>query len=338
MGVALIKKIHNHYCHIGREQIKSKISPYFTFKNMTTHIKESCKKCTICIKNKTRGQEKFGLMSHLGPAEKPFEIVSIDTIGGFGGSRSTKRYLHLLTDHFTRYAYILTSQTQSARDFTKLVENVIKSYKIEIILADQYPGINSTEFKEFLQEKGIKIIFTSVDTPFSNGLNERLNQTMINRIRCKYNEGETKTAWTTIAHECTKRYNETVHSVTKFSPKYLLEGDDVKILPKELDKEHKDLKHDREIAFTNSQRSHNYNKKLFDKSRVEYEFKIGEKVFVENGNKLNRKKLSEIRSGPFEILEKISKCIFKISAGYKKAESNLFHVSKLLPAPKDEIR
>lgn len=336
MGIALINKIHNYYCHIGREQVKSKLSPYFTFKNITAHIREICKKCTTCIKNKTRGQGKFGLMSHLGPAKRPFEIVSIDTIGGFGGSRSTKKYLHLLTDHFTRYAYILTSQTQSAKDFTKLVENVIKSYKIDIILADQYPGINSSEFKEFLKTKNINIIFTSVDTPFSNGLNERLNQTLVNKIRCKYNEKETKTAWTTIAHECTKLYNETVHSVTKFTPKYLLEGEDVSILPQELKKEHRDLNNDREIAFKNSQASHIYNKKLFDKGRIEYEFKIGQEVYVENGNKLNRKKLGEIRSGPFEILEKISQCIFKVSAGYRKAESNLFHVSKLLPAPQEE--
>ncbi|VVC30482.1 Hypothetical protein CINCED_3A012389 [Cinara cedri] len=46
-----------------------------------------------------QSQAKYGLMSQLGPATKPFEIVSIDTIGGFDGRRSTKRYLHLLVDH-----------------------------------------------------------------------------------------------------------------------------------------------------------------------------------------------------------------------------------------------
>jgi hypothetical protein len=107
----------------------------------------------VCIKNKSRGQKKFGLMSQLGPAKKPFEIVSIDTIGGFGGSRSTKKYLHLLVDHFTRYAYVLTSKTQNARDFIKLVTNVTETDKIGIILSDQYPGIDSKEFKEFLDEK-----------------------------------------------------------------------------------------------------------------------------------------------------------------------------------------
>lgn len=129
-------------------------------------------------------------MSHLGPARKPFEVASIDTIGGFGGSRSTKKYLHLLVDHFTRFAYILTSKTQNSSDFIKLTENILKDYQIDILLTDQYPGINSKEFKDFLKEKNITMIFTAVNAPFSNGLNERLNQTLVNKVRCAINEKE----------------------------------------------------------------------------------------------------------------------------------------------------
>lgn len=91
LSVKFIKKIHEHYCHIGIEQMKNKISPFYTSKNLLPNIKKICKNCTICIKNKSRGQDKYGLMSHLGPEEQPFEIISIDTIGGFGGSRSTKK-------------------------------------------------------------------------------------------------------------------------------------------------------------------------------------------------------------------------------------------------------
>lgn len=92
-------------------------------------------------------------MSHLGPAKRPFEIISIDTVGGFGGSRSTKKYLHLLVDHFTRYAWIETSRTQSANDFIKLVGRITKDDKIGMALTDQYPGINSKEFKDFSGRK-----------------------------------------------------------------------------------------------------------------------------------------------------------------------------------------
>ena len=332
-SLKLIEKVHNQYCHLGIKQMENKIKPFYAAKNLTYNIKKICNNCEICIKNKSRTKFKIGLMSHLGPATRPFEIVSIDTIGGFGGNRSTKKYLHLLVDHFTRYAYIVTSKTQSANDFIKLIKQIPQNKKIEMILSDQYPGINSKEFKQFLNQEEIPIIFTAVNAPFSNGLNERLNQTLVNKIRCKINEGKNKRAWTNIAQECTKSYNETEHTVTTFSQKYLMEGKDINILPEELQEQKtlEDLQKDRQIAFQNTLKSHNYNKKIFDRNREDYDLKIDDLVFVENGNKLNRKKTDELKMGPFKILDKISNVIFKIDTGHKKTESNLFHITKLIP-------
>lgn len=335
----IIKEVHKEWCHIGVKQMQRKISSKYTAKNLTRNIKEVCRSCKICIRNKSRGQSKFGLLSQLGPATKPFEIMSIDTIGGFGGSRSTKKYLHLLVDHFTRYAFILTSKTQSANDFIKLVGNVLDMGKIEMILTDQYPGINSKDFKEFLEEADIKLIFTAVDTPFSNGLNERLNQTLVNKIRCRINEkGRKRKAWTTIARECVDKYNRTEHTVTSFTPKYLMDGTDTSILPEEIreDKNEEDWTKDRGEALRRSIKSHDYNKKLFDENRKLFEFNVGDRVYIENGNRLNRKKLDEIRVGPFTIIEKISNSIYKIKTGRRRSEEGLFHSTKLIPISKME--
>lgn len=192
LSIKLIRDIHREWCHTGIRQTMNRICPHYTSKNLTESIKKICKNCETCKKNKTRGQSKFGLMSHLGPATEPYEIMSIDTIGGFGGQKSTKKYLHLLVDYCTRFAFILTSRTQNATDFIKLAQNVLETDKIGTILTDQYPGINSNEFKEFLEEKNVKLIFTAMNVPFSNGLNERLNQTLVNKIRCKINENEKK--------------------------------------------------------------------------------------------------------------------------------------------------
>ena len=334
-SIKLLKNIHENLCHIGINQMQKTISPLYIARNLTKNIRKACRECEICTRNKSRGQYKFGFMSHMGPATKPFEIMSIDTIGGFGGSRSTKKYLHLLVDHFTRYAFILTSKTQSANDFIKLVSSVSETEDIGMLLTDQYPGINSKEFKEFLKEQDITLVFTAVNTPFSNGLNERLNQTLVNKIRCKINENGNKKAWTTIAHECVTKYNETIHSVTCFAPSYLLYGTDITILPKELKREktHNDWVRDRTTALQNTIKSHNYNKTQFDKNRKFHEFNVGDMVYVENGNRLNRKKLEELRIGPLQIIEKVSKSIYRIDTGHKKTESNLFHVTKLVPIP-----
>ncbi|XP_070170869.1 uncharacterized protein [Polyergus mexicanus] len=182
------------------------------------------------------------------------------------------------------------------------------------------------------------MVFMAVNAPFSNGLNERLNQTLVNKIRCKINEKEKKIAWTTIAQECVNKYNDTEYSVTGFAPRYLLDGTNVTVLPNELKlkKSERDLLKDRKIALENMKKSHNYNKKLFDKSRKNYEFNVGDTVYVENGNKLNRRKLDELKIGPYEIVEKISHSIYRINTDHRKSESNLFHITKLIPTPREE--
>lgn len=334
-SIKLLKEVHKNFCHIGIGQMQKTISPHYTAKNLMNNIKKVSRSCETCIKNKSRSHDKFGFMSHLGPAKKPFEIISIDTIGGFGSSRSSKKYLHLLVDHFTRYAFILTSKTQNANDFIKLITNITETEDIGILLTDQYPGIDSKEFKEFLKDKQIMLVFTAVNAPFSNGLNERLNQTLINKIRCTINENKKKRAWTTIAKECANKYNDTNHSVTGYPPSYLLYGTDVTVVPNELKqgKSNNDWINDRKIALENTIKSHDYNKTLFDKNRKYYEFNVGDMVYVENGNKLNRKKLDELKIGPFKIINKISKSIYRIDTGHKKTESNLFHITKLIPVP-----
>lgn len=239
-----------------------------------------------------------------------------------------------MVDHFTRFAYTLCSKNQLAQDFIRLIEKVPKENAIEILLADQYPAISSKEFKNHLKEKNIELILTAVDAPFSNGLNERLNQTLVNRIRCMLNNDGKKKAWSKTAGECVKAYNQTVHTVTGFSPIYLMNGESTDLLPPELkiiNDRSKNLEQDRKIALLRSKKSHEYNKTLFDKNRIKHDFQKGDMVYVTNGNKLNRRKMDEIRIGPFEIEEKISDSIFKINTGSGRKSMGLYHVTKLIP-------
>lgn len=59
----LINKVHEHFCHIGINQIESKIRPFYTAPNLLTNIKLICRQCEVCIKNKSRLNRNYGLMS-----------------------------------------------------------------------------------------------------------------------------------------------------------------------------------------------------------------------------------------------------------------------------------
>ncbi|GBP11657.1 hypothetical protein EVAR_77780_1 [Eumeta japonica] len=65
------------------------------------------------------------------------------------------------------------------------------------------------------------------------------------------NESNGKGNWSKVAEECRNRYNETNHSVTGFSPKYLLSGESTDLLPNELKERQlltKSLEEDRKVA------------------------------------------------------------------------------------------
>lgn len=95
------------------------------------------------------------------------------------------------------------------------------------------------------------------------------------------NEEENKgKAWTSIAHECIEKYNQTEHTVTKFVPKYLLEGSNMTTLPIELrqPETNKNLERGRKAALENSIKYHTYNKKNYDKDRKDCTTAVGEFV------------------------------------------------------------
>lgn len=330
LGIQMIKNIHKE-SHIGVKQLTLTLTPKYYFKNMHKHIKLICRACDTCVRNKSRFGNYTQPLSQLGPAAEPFQIISLDTIGGFSGNKSPKKYLHLVVDHFTKYAFIVTSKTQTGKDFINLVKKVQKKGKIKLLLADQYAGINSKEFKNFLKAENITNIFTAVDCPFSNGQNERTNQTLVNSIRCKIFENKDR-PWSVIAEQCVENYNNTIHSTTKFTPNYLLNGIDKSFFPSELNENNlENLETNRRIAFSNAEKIHNQNKVYYDKHKREVTYEVGDLVYIQNGNRINRKKLDPIRVGPFKIKHKISDLLYVIDSGFKTPESNVYHASKMIP-------
>lgn len=330
-GWKVIKSVHEKFGHIGTRQMCDMIRLHFHFRNMYTKIRSYCQNCEICIKNKSRSGEKLGLMGHYGPASRPFEIMSLDTVGGFGGKRSRKKYLHILIDHFTRFMYISTSKNQTAIKFIKLIHKVSNENRIQTLMTDQYGGLGSEEFEAFLKQENISHVFTSVDNASSNGLNERVGQSVTNRLRCKVNTKKNeKKSWSTLAEDCVREYNDSVHASTGFTPNYLMNGIQPELIPKILAEKH-DFLSDRKKAFENSQKAHEQNKKRYDLGRKDVEFEVGDEVYVSSGNKLNRDKLDEIRVGPFVVQEKLSKTVYRLAKGNKKSESLNFHISKMVP-------
>ncbi|KAF7494596.1 Pro-Pol polyprotein [Sarcoptes scabiei] len=178
--------------------------------------KTSCSLPTAMNQHKVQDKTKTNtlVIQHLSPAPKTDDITNI----------RIKQDVDIITRKFDK---LFTNQekSQTATDFVNLVNKICDQQKPKLIVSDQFSSLKSSIFKKFLKHQGISLMYTPVDHPASNGIVERVNQTITNRLRQKVFENR-KRSWSSLVLECINEYNATIHTVTKFPPNYLMTGYD----------------------------------------------------------------------------------------------------------------
>ncbi|UYV68144.1 hypothetical protein LAZ67_5003175 [Cordylochernes scorpioides] len=132
-------------------------------------------------------------------------------------------------------------------------------------------NIHFTLHTDHLPLKWIKNVKNPQET---NAKVERLNSTIINRLRCEYNDN-LKIPWTKYIPKITESYNETVHTTTGFTPKFLYYG----IQPQYIEHDtvtHTPIEKARKLAIERTIKSHEHSKQLYDIKHPEPIFKEGD--------------------------------------------------------------
>ncbi len=98
-----------------------------------------------------------------------------------------KKYYVTFTDDASRYsvAMLLHSKDETLQSFKDLEArwDKVHGIKIKILHSDRGGEYKSHEFDDYLAEKGIQRRFTVHDTPEHNGVAERLNRTLLEKVR-----------------------------------------------------------------------------------------------------------------------------------------------------------
>ncbi|UYV81570.1 hypothetical protein LAZ67_20001559 [Cordylochernes scorpioides] len=153
-------------------------------------------------------------------------------------------------------------------------------------------NIHFTLHTDHLPLKWIKNVKNPQET---NAKVERLNSTIINRLRCEYN-ANLKIPWTKYIPKITESYNETVHTTTGFTPKFLYYG----IQPQYIEhctETHTPIEKARKLAIERTIKSHEHSKKLYDIKHPEPIFKEGDQtshVPIEQTSQIPIKQTSQV--------------------------------------------
>ncbi|GFS77939.1 retrotransposable element Tf2 protein type 3 [Trichonephila clavipes] len=181
------------------------------------------------------------------------------------------------------------------------------------LLSDRNAAFTSSKFKKFLKHHNIRQLLTSANRPQCNGKNERVNQTLVAKLRCKVNS-TTKTPWTKLLEQVTYEYNNSPHDVTGFPPAYLMFGtlpyDSP--LPNQVKLNYPPIQQARQIAVNRTIKHHKINKQRYDKHYVDAKFKVGDLVLYQNFSYPNSSKLQSPYNGPFKVVRKLSNVTYEI--------------------------
>lgn len=324
----VLLKAHHDYGHVGVKKMLTLISSNYYWPNITSDVSNYVKHCDTCQRCKVSKMKKFGSLESLPPAEQPFDLVAMDTIGGLAGYGSPKQYIHLVVDHATRYAWAFAHKHATADSYISCLREILTTGTPQKFLSDRGPGFTANRFKQFLKRHSIHQLFTSSEHPQCNGLNERTNQTIVTRLKCKIHETP-RTSWPRLLSDVIDEYNRTPHEVTGFAPSYLLFG-----LPPyhpPISQPLPPLPEARKTAVSNSLAYHAKNKVIYDKHFIPAQFATGALVLYQAPWHPNRGKLAPAMEGPYTILRQTSPVNYEIDRSVQPLGrgTDIVHISKL---------
>lgn len=146
----------------------------------------------------------------------------MDSIAGFSGCGSSKR-VHLVIDHATRYVWVFSHKSENSDAYISCLKTIFAAGKPRKFLSDRGTGFTAGKLKEFLKHNRIHQLFTSSHHPQCNGVNERTNQTIVTRLKCKIKD-EPQKCWTKLLSDVIDEYSRTPHEATGYAPSFLMYG------------------------------------------------------------------------------------------------------------------
>ncbi|XP_045452164.1 uncharacterized protein LOC123661222 [Melitaea cinxia] len=157
----------------------------------SSHMDEDLKSCMPCLEGKMsaasypRGQATR--------ANQPLELIHSDVCGpmqepSWGGAR----YLVTFTDDYSRktFGYLMKQKSEVMSNFTTFKAYVVKQLglSIKVLRSDNGGEYINKNFSDYLKREGIVHQSTVPYCPQQNGVSERLNRVLLDKVRCMLSE------------------------------------------------------------------------------------------------------------------------------------------------------
>lgn len=343
----VLKSIHDDSGHLGADRITDLMKDRFYWPKLASDISQYIKNCGRCVARKTLPHRAAPLKQIT--SSGPLDLVCIDFLSIEPDSKGMTNVL-VVTDHFTRYAQAFVTKDQRATTVAKvLVEKFFVHYGLPSrIHSDQGRDFESRLIKELLGMLGIKKSRTSPYHPQGDPQPERFNRTLLSMLGTL--QPSQKQKWSQYVSALVHAYNCTRNDATGYSPYYLMFGREAR-LPIDLcfgtspdgdnhgeylqyvAKLKSDLKRAYELAVTVANKSHDKNKRYYDKRVRDQVLETGDRVLIRALGLPGKHKLGDKwHSNPYVIVEKLPDLpVYRVKPEKGRAIVKTLHRDHLLP-------
>ena len=287
---ALLRLAHDdliHGGHLGIKKTYRKLIKYW-WPRMHESVETYVKSCDSCQKFKNAPGVPVGYLQSI-PVSSIFEHLHLDIVGPVLPTYRGNKYIITATDAFSKWAFAQPLQSTLTRDVINFIENTVLAIhgKPKSIITDRGVQFTSHEWINFIKSHDIEHKLTSAYHPQSNGIDERLNGTLVRILRHYIDEHHSD--WDSQLKWALYAYNTSVHESTGFSPYQTMFGLDSRSPLKSHNSS--DLDRDRldEVRVNVRRETNRRNiesqakqKKNYDLNRRENNFKVGDFVLIKN--------------------------------------------------------
>ena len=336
--------------HWGRWKTLKLVRADFNWPGITQYVHNYVDSCDSCQRVKVSRQKPFGLLQPLPIPQRPFQQISIDLIVKLPLSNGFDSIV-VVTCQLTKAAHFIpTTEAISAGDLAELVvEHVARHHGIpEGVVSDRGPQFASAFWRSFFGRLGGKPWLSSAFHPQTDGLTERINQTLETYLRhfCSYDQAN----WSQFLVTAEIAYNHAPVESTGKSPWEHLYGFNPRVdtvagqqregtSPAGLSRAIQ-FEEDMEILRAHLTRAQAVMKRKADVHRQPAPFQVGDKVWLSTRNLTTTRpsrKLDYRKIGPYRIIEKINNVAFRLQLPHTFQIHPVFHTSLLSPHIEKDI-
>lgn len=182
-------------------------------------VQSSCTTCQTCDKTASTSPAPLQPVEFL---EGPFQHVAVDIVGPFERGAYDCRFAITFIDYFSKWLEVAFTPTATTTTVMTFLASVFaREGNPCTITTYNGPQFTSSAFVDFLKERGIKHIRTSVYHPQANVCVERFNRVLKDGLQAAQ---ATQQPWKPVVTEMLHSYRATAHATTGESPFQLLRG------------------------------------------------------------------------------------------------------------------